>query len=309
VAFAAVLFVSQGLLLDPVGPSAAMILAANATALAAFIRTRALKTAILQRFERYVPPEVVARLVRDPGSLKLDGELREVTALLTDVESFSRMTENSSPRTLVGVLDAYFDCVTELVVAHGGMVDKIVGDAVLAFFNIPEPLPKHAEAAVRCAQAIVTATEAFRDGSEAAAIGFGRTRCGIESGVAIVGDVGGRRRLDYTAYGAVVNKAARFEEANKMLRSSICIGPAAAGMLAGEIPLRSLGEIAVRGMQGRCRLYEPWPEEVPEEARAIYAEAVLLEPTDLAAARRSFADFAAIRPDDLVVRAWLERLG
>jgi adenylate cyclase len=207
------------------------------------------------------------------------------------------------------VLDEYFDMITELVVTHGGMVDKIVGDAVLAFFNIPEPLPRHAEAAVRCAEAIIAATEAFRQGSEAAAIGFGRTRCGIESGVAIVGDVGGRRRLDYTAYGAVVNKAARFEEANKILGSSICIGPAAAGMLGGEIPLRSLGEIAVRGMQGRCRLYEPWPGDVAENARAIYAEAVVLEQTDPAGARRRFADFAALRPNDLVVRAWLERLG
>jgi adenylate cyclase len=160
------------------------------------------------------------------------------------------------------------------------MVDKIVGDAVLAFFNIPAPLEGHAKAAVRCAQAIVAATEAFRGGSEAAAIGFGRTRCGIEAGVAIVGDGGGRRRLDYTAYGAVVNKAARFEEANKMLQSSVCIGPAAAGMLGGELPLRSLGEIPVRGMQGRSRLYEPWPEDVPEEQRAIYAEAVALEQTD-----------------------------
>ena len=94
-------FRTYGLLIDPIGPTAVAVFAANVTEFAAFIRTRALKTAIQQRFERYVPPEVVARLVREPETLRLDGELREVTALLTDIEDFSSMTERSDPRMLV----------------------------------------------------------------------------------------------------------------------------------------------------------------------------------------------------------------
>src|SRR3712207_374557 len=117
------------------------------------------------------------------------------------------MTESSDPRSLVEVLDLYFDGVTEIVVQHRGMVDKIVGDAVLAFFNIPTPLANHADAAVDCAEAIVAWTESFRHDVGRSSMGFGRTRCGVESGMAIVGDVGGRRRLDYTAYGVVVNRA------------------------------------------------------------------------------------------------------
>ena len=97
----AIAFRTYGLLIDPIGPTAVAIFAANVTEFAAFIRTRALKTAIQQRFERYVPPEVVARLVREPETLRLDGELREVTALLTDIEDFSSMTEKSDPRMLV----------------------------------------------------------------------------------------------------------------------------------------------------------------------------------------------------------------
>lgn len=307
-AAAAAAFQRYGMLLDPIGPAATAFIAANVTAFAAFVRTRALKTAILQRFERYVPPQVVARLVREPRSLKLDGELREVTALLTDVEGFSAMTENSDPRTLVGALDAYFDQVTELVVGHGGMVDKIVGDAVLAFFNIPTDLPGHTEAAVRCAQAIVISTEAFRRRADMAALGFGRTRCGIEAGIAIVGDVGGRRRLDYTAYGVAVNKAARFQDANKALKSSICIGPAATGMLKGAIPLRPLGRIAVRGMQGLCDVSEPWGEEAPEDIRRDYAEAVAIHEAEPARAREIFMRLALRRPGDPVIGMWLERL-
>ncbi|MDQ3558414.1 MAG: adenylate/guanylate cyclase domain-containing protein [Pseudomonadota bacterium] len=301
-------FLAHDILLDPTGPAAAIIVAGNVTAFAAFTRTRALKAAILQKFERYVPPEVVARLVRDPRELRLDGELREVTALITDVEGFSRMTENCDPRTLVGVLDGYFDGVTELIVNHGGMVDKIVGDAVLAFFNIPAPLRDHTEAAVRCALAIGAWTEDFRGRPDAAAIGFARTRSGIEAGVAIVGDVGGRRRLDYTAYGVVVNKAARFQEANKMLGSTICIGPVAAGMLKGRIPLRPLGKIVVRGMDGRCEVAEPWGAAVPEEVRAAYTDAVAAQETAPERARELFAALAARLPDDAIVKAWMDRI-
>jgi adenylate cyclase len=302
-------FLRQGLLLDPIGPAAAAILAANVTAFAAFIRTRRLKTAILNRFESYVPPQVVARLVREPQSLRLEGELREVTAMLTDVEGFSGMTENSEPRMLVGVLDDYFDCVTELVVSHGGMVDKIVGDAVLAFFNIPAELPGHPQAAVRCAREVLAATQQFRKTENAAALGFGRTRCGIETGTAIVGDVGGRRRLDYTAYGVVVNKAARFQDANKVLKSSICIGPTAAARLDGEVALRPLGRIAVRGMSGLAEVFEPWDDSVPEDVRKAYAEAVALHEAEPERARALFSDLAMRLPEDAVIKMWLARLG
>ena len=301
-------FARAGLLVDPLGPAIAVILGANVTAFAAFIRTRQLKAAIQQKFERYLPPEVVARFVREPTTLKLDGELREVTALLTDVESFSAMTERSEPEKLVRVLDDYFDRVTELIVGHGGMVDKIVGDAVLAFFNIPAPLPNHVHAALRCAQAIVATTEAFRRETDPAALGFGRTRCGIEFGTAIVGDVGGRRRLDYTAYGVVVNKAARFQDANKRLGSSICVGPAAAAELMESVTLRPLGRIEARGMQGLAQVFEPWDESVPEDLRRRYAEAVAIHACEAARARRIFAELSKALPDDRVLRTWLERL-
>jgi adenylate cyclase len=301
-------FVRAGLLIDPLGPAIAVMLGANVTAFAAFIRTRQLKAAIQQKFERYVPPEVVARFVREPTTLKLDGELREVTALLTDVESFSAMTERSEPEKLVRLLDDYFDRVTELIVGHGGMVDKIVGDAVLAFFNIPAPLPNHVHAAVRCAQAIVAATDAFRREVEPAKLGFGRTRCGIEFGTAIVGDVGGRRRLDYTAYGVVVNKAARFQDANKRLGSAICIGPAAAAELNGSVQLRPLGRIEARGMQGLAEVFEPWEESVPENLRHRYAEAVAIHECEPERARRIFAELSDALPDDKALGTWLERL-
>jgi adenylate cyclase len=198
--------------------------------------------------------------------------------------------------------------VTDLIVRHGGMVDKIVGDGALAFFNIPAPLPDHADCAVRCAQAILAATEEFRRAGEAAALGFGRTRLGIETGTAIVGDVGGDRRLDYTAYGVVVNRAARLEGANKVLGSSICIGPAAARALSGDPPLRPLGAITIDGADDTWDVFEPWAADIPAETRARYSEAVSLATTDRPRARDMFGELAAAFPGDRVIAAWRERL-
>ena len=207
------------------------------------------------------------------------------------------------------MLDDYFDRVTELIVSHGGMVDKMFGDAVLCFFNIPADLPGHTEAAVRCARAIVASTEAFPRRREVAALGFGRTRCGIETGMAIVGDVGGRRRLDYTVYGPVVNKAARFQEANKALKSTICVGPTAA-----------------YGIEERHRAALARPHRCPRHGglrgglRAVGGRRSPRHPEELrrggrnsrSRARPGTTDIRPIlprrRPEDQVVKMWLDRL-
>ncbi len=144
--------------------------------------------------------------------------------LFTDIDGFTALTERSDPKALIALLDAYLERVGGLVVSHGGMVDKIVGDSIHAIFNAPLDLPDHAGMAVRCALAIKAATEAFAAEPQVLAMQLGRTRIGIETGRAVVGDVGGAARLDYTAHGDVINAAARLEAANKELGTSILVG-------------------------------------------------------------------------------------
>ncbi len=169
-----------------------------------------------------------------------------MTAMFTDIEGFTALTERSDPGDVLQLLDGYLAIVTDIVIAHGGMVDKLIGDGVFALFNAPLDLPNHARRAVEAAKAIVAASEDYRQTPLAAKLGLDRTRIGIESGTAIVGDIGGGKKVDYTALGNVVNTASRLEGLNKDFNTSICIGPTAAAALdAGEVD--RLATVTLRG--------------------------------------------------------------
>ncbi len=254
-ALAVLALVFGGLVADPVTPALAALLAGSAALLATANDARRASAALQRRFEQYLAPSVVARIAARPDLVKLAGERREITVLCTDIENFTGLTERVGPEDLVRLLDAYFTVVVEIVVGHGGMVDKIWGDAVIALFNAPVDLPDHASRAVDAAIAIRDATDRFRREGAAAAAGLARTRIGVETGMAVVGDVGARGKLDYTAYGNAVNTAARLETLNKTLGSAICVGPATRAACPTR-SFRALGGVEVRG-RGMLALYEP----------------------------------------------------
>jgi len=236
-----------GWLIDPGFAPLAMILASlGALSVQAALATRA-ERALRLRMGQLLPQAVVARLADAPDLLRLTGERREVTALFTDLEGFSSLARSLPPEGLIALLDRYFTVINAEILRHGGMIDKIVGDAVHALFNAPLDQPGHVEAALDAAAAISAATEALRAGFP----GLGRTRIGIETGPAILGDVGSGGRIDYTAHGDCVNLAARLQEAGKVLGPAIIIGPAAAAQARraltplGEHALRSFGPLSL----------------------------------------------------------------
>ncbi|MBS0560237.1 MAG: adenylate/guanylate cyclase domain-containing protein [Proteobacteria bacterium] len=244
------------LLPDPAGPPLIALGGFVAALLARFARDELAARRLRASFEQHLAPGVVARLVADPRAVRLQGETREITALFTDIEGFTAMTERADPAELVALLDRYFDMAARVVTEHGGMVGKFVGDAVQGIFNAPLDLPDHPRRAVACALALLRETEALRGSDLGRRLGLGRTRIGIETGPAIVGDVGGSRKLDYTAYGNAMNTAARLEEANKRLGSSICIGPGTAALLDPET-VREIGTLTLRGQSQEIRVVTP----------------------------------------------------
>ena len=244
------------LLPDPAGPPLIALAGFAAALLARFARDELAARRLRASFEQHLAPGVVARLVADPRAVRLRGETREITALFTDIEGFTAMTERADPAELVELLDRYFDLAARVVTEHGGMVGKFVGDAVHGIFNAPLDLPGHPRRAVDCALSLLRETEALRGSDLGRRLGLGRTRIGIETGAAIVGDVGGNRKLDYTAYGNAVNTAARLEEANKRLGSSICIGPGTAALLdPGSV--QEIGTLTLRGQSQEIRVFTP----------------------------------------------------
>jgi adenylate cyclase len=294
-------------LIDPLTPTLGGIAVFAVATITSFAVTYQREVLVRRRFEQHLAPAVVRRIVEQPALVKLTGERREVTSLFTDVEGFTALTHRADAEALVDVLDHYFEGIAALVVEHGGMVDKIVGDAVHALFNVPLDLPDHSRHAVACAVAIRSWAASYRTQPAPAAIGLGRTRIGIETGEAIVGDVGLRSKLDYTAYGDAVNAAARLEAANKELGSSICVGPAAAAR-CDVAALRPLGVIAVRGREEALAVFEPWPDDVSTEWRQSYSVAFALIESDPLRAATLFDELAARSPGDPVPQLFAKRL-
>jgi adenylate cyclase len=244
-ATAAGVYATTAWLLDAVSISLMLLVVLVATSTLQFARIKRTESAARSKFSQYLPQSVVARYLDDPDADRAAGEERPVTALFTDIESFSSLSQRLPPRELVTLLDIYYEEVNGLVAKHGGMVDKVVGDAVHAFFNAPEDLHDHVNKAIDCAEEIRRLTEEMRTRPLFAQNGFGRTRIGIETGMAVLGEVGAGGKLDYTAHGDAINLAARLQEANKFLGTSICIGPEAANQ-SGR-PLRSLDMQEIRG--------------------------------------------------------------
>jgi adenylate cyclase len=307
IASAVILSVAFDRLLDPLTPSAGAITVFAVTSICAYAVTHRREALVRRRFEQHLAPAVVRRIVDEPNLLKLSGERRQVTALFTDIENFTAMTHRTDPEQLLATLDQYFEGCAEIIFEHGGMIDKIVGDAIHALFNAPLDLPDHPKRAVACAVALRHWSATFRQGALPSACGFGRTRIGIETGQAIVGDVGIRAKLDYTAHGDAVNAAARLEAANKELGSSICVGPEAVSCCAAE-EFRPLGEILLRGREEFHAVYEPWPEAAPVEWRKRYLTAYSFVKREPAHAACLFETLAREQPDDPVASRMAERI-
>jgi adenylate cyclase len=289
----------NGWLADPLTPSFAALIVFFASSITSYAQTRRREELVRRRFEQHLAPAVVRRMIDEPQLVKLGGERREITALFTDVEGFTSMTHRAEPEDLIAVLDEYFEGAANIIIEHGGMIDKIVGDAVHALFNAPVDLDDHAGKAVRAAIALRAWSEAYRKLPLPRALGFGRTRIGVETGQAIVGDVGIRAKLDYTAHGDAVNAAARLEAANKRLGSSICVGPGAAARCDPTL-FRPLGAITFAGREDSFDVFEPWPEGTTPAWRDVFRKAHALAATDPRAAAELFEALAAERPDDPV---------
>lgn len=244
--------------------------------------------------------------MRLPGDVALHGERRYVYAMFTDLTGFSDLAVGLPPELVASVLNAYLDWLGRVVVDHGGIVDKFVGDAMVAFWGAPVARPDDGERAARAAIATYGAAEAVRAMSLGDHPPLGPTRVGLHRGDAVVGAFGGEGRSTYTALGEAMNTAARLESANTKLRTRILISrEAAAPSMAGAF--RAMGRIGLRGRSNPVEVFEAAPE-FPPEARArlnaAYARFDAGDAPALAEIRALATDF----PNDAALHALEGRL-
>src|SRR5271170_355287 len=205
---------------------------------------------------RYFSPKLAERLASDADAIDLRGQRREIATLFTDIASFTALVETLEPSVLGPLLNEYLTGMTDIVFAHDGTVAKIVGDALHVLFGAPGEQLDHAERAVACALDLDEYAQAFRERWNRKGIALGDTRIGVHAGSAIVGNFGGDRFFDYTAYGDTINVAARLEAANKQLGTRICVSATLADKVAC-FRGRPVGDLVLRGKMEALRAFEP----------------------------------------------------
>jgi class 3 adenylate cyclase len=299
-----------GAIMLPVTPfPLALALAGGLTAGAEARRVIAQRRMVRQAFERYLAPSVVDELVRAPSLVALGATEREISVLFTDLEGFTKFVDGNPPALVAEILNGYLDAIIAQVVAHGGAVDKIVGDAVHAMFSAPIADAEHRSHACACAMAVDAASETYRARiREQHGVSLGVTRIAAHSGKAMVGNFGGQRRLDYTAHGSTINAVARLEAANKVFGTRICISEACRTPLA-DVCWRPIGDVRLRGIADPMRVYQALPGGCASaEAAEAYAEAYAAIARDPQDAERRFRTLAAEHPDDPLVAFQLRRI-
>ena len=203
---------------------------------------------------RYFSPNLAERLASDADAIDLGGQRREIATLFTDIASFTALVETLEPSVLGPLLNEYLTGMTDIVFAQDGTVAKIVGDALHVLFGAPGEQPDHADRAVNCALALDEYAQSFRELCQQKGIALGVTRIGVHAGPAIVGNFGGGRFFDYTAYGDTINIAARLEAANKQLGTRICVSAILAAKVK-DFRGRPVGDLMLRGRtRGSARL-------------------------------------------------------
>ncbi|MCK1722142.1 adenylate/guanylate cyclase domain-containing protein [Bradyrhizobium sp. 141] len=257
---------------------------------------------------RHFSPELAKRLAASGDGEGIEVQWRDVATIFTDITGFTSLVESAPPETLGKLLNEYVGGMTEIVFEHEGTVAKIIGDAIQVLFNAPGDQPDYATRAVACAHELDAWAQDFRARQSAMGVTFGATRIGIHAGPALVGNFGGNRFFDYTAYGDSINIAARLEAANKHLGTRICVSGSVAEA-ADNFKGRAVGELMLRGRSEPLRAFEPLPQakfEAPETA--LYSEAFAKMEAGDAAAMPAFAALVGMHADDSLAGFHLKRL-
>ena len=242
-------FISKGLLVDVSWTLISEFISGSIAFYLRFRQQYKLRQQIKKQFEHYLDPRQVKKLQDDPSSLVLGGERRYCTFLFTDVRGFTALSERLEPEEVTEIMNKALTIQADTVKKYDGMVDKYIGDAMMAIFNAPMDTPGHETSAVLCAMEI---QDKIKMADLDVEIGIG-----VNSGYAVIGNMGSETRFDYTAIGDAVNLAARLESSTKDVGEDIVIGydTISASSFSDQIMLKELDSIFVKGKEKPIKIY------------------------------------------------------
>ena len=245
--------IQQGLLIDVTWTLISQFITGSTAFYLRFREQYKLRQQIKKQFEHYLDPRQVKELQKNPEKLKLGGEKRYATFLFTDVRGFTSLSESLEPEEVTYIMNKALTAQQSAVQKHGGMVDKYIGDAMMAIFNAPLDLEHHENKAIDCALDIQKNMEVLNDelvekGIKPVAIGIG-----INTGYAVIGNMGSEQRFDYTAIGDAVNTGARLESGTKDAGVDLLIGYNTA--IKSDYTLKKLEPIAAKGKKEPLQVY------------------------------------------------------
>jgi adenylate cyclase len=238
-------------------PVAVVFLAWLAHLLRAYFAERARREEVKRAFSLYVAPAVVDQLLADPKRLALGGEVREITIMFTDLKGFTGISEKMPPDVVSRVLTEHFTAMTDIILAHGGTVIQFIGDAIMAFWGAPLDDPDHRLHAVQAAVEMQRGMARLRGELAAQGMPELHMRIGLNTGRAVVGNMGSRRRFAYSALGDCVNLASRLEGTNKAYGTRILIAGETAKGVGEAIALRRVDLVRVAGKTEAVEIFAP----------------------------------------------------
>lgn len=212
------------------------------------------KDFIRDTFGRYLTKEVVANLLESKDGLKLGGEAREITLMMSDLRGFTAMTAHMAPETVISFLNRYLGRMVDILMAHRGVIDEIIGDGILAFFGAPEPMEDHTLTAVACALEMQAAMVEIN--AENAGDGFARLEMGVavHTGIVVVGNIGSEKRSKYGAVGSDVNFTGRME--SYTVGGQVLISEAAYKKIIPHVLVKETLRLRMKGIPGKINLYD-----------------------------------------------------
>lgn len=304
----------RGVIVPVLGTTVAAVATFAASSVRRYLWEERERRKIRRALELYLSPTAAALVSDHPERLKLGGEKVECTVLFSDVKDFTALAERLPPEHLVELLNAYLGAMTQVVFAHGGMLDKYIGDGIMAVWGVPLPHPEQAAAACRAALAMQQKLDELRPDWNSRGWPRLDIRIGIHTGLVVFGNMGSTEHLSLTVVGDNVNLAARLEGLNKFYGTQVLLTEATVRRVSDDFVVREIDTVRVKGRAQPVRVFEllAWGEETrtPELQARIERFAAGLQAYrhgDFRAAERIFAALAEDHRDDGPARVFLAR--